>query len=80
MKEFSDADGTKIKIGFISVCIPSNPKEYVVYEDMYAQARAAYDDLKDRVDIVFGLTHVKIAQDKRIAKLLPESSFNYGRS
>jgi 2',3'-cyclic-nucleotide 2'-phosphodiesterase (5'-nucleotidase family) len=72
MKEFSDADGTKIKIGFISVCIPSNPKEYVVYEDMYAQARAAYDDLKDRVDIVFGLTHVKIAQDKRIAKLLPE--------
>jgi len=72
IKEFTDADGTKIKIGFISVCIPSNPKEYVVYEDMYAQARAAYDDLKDRVDIVFGLTHVKIAQDKRIAKLLPE--------
>lgn len=72
IKEFSDTDGTKIKIGFISVCIPSNPKEYVVYEDMYAQAKAAYEDLKDSVDVVFGLTHVKIAQDKKIALLLPE--------
>lgn len=72
IKEFSDADGTKIKIGFISVCIPSNPKDYVVYEDMYAQAKAAYDELKDVTDVVFGLTHVKIAQDKKIAKLLPE--------
>jgi 2',3'-cyclic-nucleotide 2'-phosphodiesterase (5'-nucleotidase family) len=71
IKEFSDADGTKIKVGFISVCIPSNPKEYVIYEDMYAQAIAAYADIKDSVDVVFGLTHVKIAQDKRIAKLLP---------
>ena len=72
IKEFSDADGTKIKVGFISVCIPSNPKEYVVYEDMFTQASAAYEDLKDSVDVVFGLTHVKIAQDKIIAKLLPE--------
>ena len=31
VKEFSDKDGTKIKIGFISVCIPSNPKEFVEY-------------------------------------------------
>jgi len=72
IKECADTDGTKIKIGFISVCIPSNPKEYVVYEDMYAQAKAAYEDLKDSVDVVFGLTHVKIAQDKKIALLLPE--------
>ena len=35
IKEFSDEDGTKIKIGFVSVCIPSNPKDFVVYDDMY---------------------------------------------
>ena len=72
VKEFTDEDGTKIKIGFISVCIPSNPKEYVEYGNMFVKARASYAALKDSVDVVFGLTHVKIANDKRIAKLIPE--------
>lgn len=72
IKEFSDADGTKIKVGFISVCIPSNPKEYVEYGNMFVKARASYAAIKDSVDVVFGLTHVKIANDKRIAKLIPE--------
>jgi 2',3'-cyclic-nucleotide 2'-phosphodiesterase (5'-nucleotidase family) len=71
IKEFTDDDGTKIKIGFISVCIPSNPNEYVIYENMFVKARAAYEAIKDSVDVVFGLTHVKIVNDKRIAKLLP---------
>ncbi|MGB0879249.1 MAG: bifunctional metallophosphatase/5'-nucleotidase [Polaribacter sp.] len=71
IKEFTDADGTKIKVGFISVCIPSNPKEYVEYGNMFVKARTSYNDIKDKVDVVFGLTHVKIANDKRIAKLLP---------
>ncbi|MGJ8744508.1 bifunctional metallophosphatase/5'-nucleotidase [Polaribacter sp.] len=71
IKEFSDADGTKIKVGFISVCIPSNPKEFVEYGNMFVKARASYAAIKDAVDVVFGLTHVKITNDKRIAKLLP---------
>ena len=71
IKEFSDKDGTNIKIGFISVCIPSNPKDYVEYGNMFVKARASYAALKDSVDVVFGLTHVKIANDKRIAKLIP---------
>ena len=72
IKEFSDEDGTKIKVGFISVCIPSNPKEFVAYENMFVKARASYAAIKDSVDVVFGLTHVKISNDKRIAKLIPD--------
>lgn len=72
IKEFTDSDGTKVKVGFISVCIPSNPKEYVEYGNMFVKARSAYAKLKDSVDVVFGLTHVKVTNDKRIAKLLPE--------
>jgi len=72
VKELIDKDGTKIKIGFISVCIPSNPKEFVEYGNMFAKAKASYAALKDSVDIVFGLTHVKLANDKRIAKLIPD--------
>jgi 2',3'-cyclic-nucleotide 2'-phosphodiesterase (5'-nucleotidase family) len=71
IKEFKDADGTKIKIGFISVCIPSNPKDHVTYGNMFEQAKASYAALKNKVDVVFGLTHVKLANDKRIAKLIP---------
>lgn len=72
IKEFSDEDGTKIKVGFISVCIPSNPKEFVEYGNMFVKARASYAAIKDSVDVVFGLTHVKITNDKRIAKLIPD--------
>lgn len=72
VKEISDADGTTIKIGFISVCIPSNPKDYVEYGNMFVKARSTYAAIKDSVDVVFGLTHVKINNDKRIAKLIPD--------
>ncbi|UAM99456.1 bifunctional metallophosphatase/5'-nucleotidase [Polaribacter litorisediminis] len=71
IKEFSDEDGTTIKVGFISVCIPSNPKEFVQYGNMFVKARASYAALQDSVDVVFGLTHVKLTNDKRIAKLIP---------
>jgi 5'-nucleotidase/UDP-sugar diphosphatase len=71
IKEFKDEDGTKIKIDFISVCIPSNPKDHVTYGNMFEHAKASYAALKNKVDVVFGLTHVKLANDKRIAKLLP---------
>ena len=72
VKELTNKDGTKIKIGFISVCIPSNPKDYVEYGNMFVKARASYAAIKDSVDIVFGLTHVKLTNDKRIAKFLPD--------
>ncbi|WOC40237.1 5'-nucleotidase C-terminal domain-containing protein [Polaribacter sp. HL-MS24] len=39
---------------------------------MFDKARASYEALKNEVDVVFGLTHVKIANDERIAKLIPE--------
>ena len=71
IKEFSDEDVTTIKVGFISVCIPFNPKEFVEYRNMFVKVRASYAAVKDSVDVVFGLTHVKIANDKRIAKLTP---------
>jgi len=71
IKEFEDEDGTRIKVGFISVCIDSNPKSYVQYNDIYKEAMRSYTSLKENVDIIFGLTHVSIEQDKKIAAMLP---------
>ena len=69
--EAKDEDGTTIKIGFFSVILPSNPQSYVEYTDIYEQAKRAYQSLVQKTDIVFGLTHVKLSQDKKIATLLP---------
>ena len=71
IKEFDNSDGTKLKVGFISVCIPSNPRSYVRYGDMYHEIKRSYEEIKDKVDIVIGLTHVSLTDDKRIAEILP---------
>ncbi|KAB1158672.1 bifunctional metallophosphatase/5'-nucleotidase [Tenacibaculum aiptasiae] len=71
IKEFKNEDGTQLKVGFISVCIPSNPRSYVYYGDMYKEIERSYNDIKDKVDIVIGLTHGSLAQDKKIAEMLP---------
>ncbi len=67
-----DADGTQLKIGFFSVVLPSNPQNYIEYKDVYDEAKRAYSSLKERTDVVFGLTHVTIDQDKKIAELLQD--------
>jgi len=71
IKELTDEDGTKIKVGFLSVCIPSNPKSYVHYTDIFEEIQEEYNLIKDQVDVVIGLTHVEVEQDEEIAKLLP---------
>ena len=67
-----DLDGTEIKIGFFSATINSNPVDYAVYSDFYEDAKYAYNNLKTKTDIVFGLTHLKISQDKMLSNMLPE--------
>lgn len=69
---FKNEDGVNIKIGFFSATINSNPVDYVVYNDFYEGAKNAFRNLKSKTDIVFGLTHVKISQDKMLANMLPE--------
>ena len=72
IKEISDKDGTQIKVGFISVCINSNPKDFVYYSDAKKAIVDEYNKIKDEVDVVLGLTHVTIAEDREIAALLPD--------
>jgi len=69
--EATDADGTTIKIGFFSVTLDSNPKDYVKYKDVFVEAKRAYEYLESRTDFVIGLTHLSKESDIEIAKLLP---------
>jgi len=68
----NDKNGNQLKIGFLGVTIPSNPKDYVFYGDMYKESKRAYEELKDEVAIVFGLTHLEIEQDTELLTQIPE--------
>jgi len=70
--EVKNEHGDAIKIGFFSAILNANPVEYVDYGDFYELAKYAFTNLKRKNDIVFGLTHLTIEQDKLISKMLPE--------
>ncbi len=65
-----DSDGNKMKFGVFGVTIPSNPKDYVSYGDIYENAERAYSLASQKADFVVGLTHVSIDEDKEIASRL----------
>jgi 2',3'-cyclic-nucleotide 2'-phosphodiesterase (5'-nucleotidase family) len=65
-----DADGNKMKFGVFGVTLPSTPKDYVSYGNIYENAVRAYGLAIEKSDFVVGLTHVSIDEDKEIAKLL----------
>lgn len=71
IKEFSYGKKS-VKVGFISVCIPSNPRSYVTYGNIYEEIKRAYNDIKNQVDVVLGLTHLEISQDRKVAENLPK--------
>jgi len=70
--EFKNKAGNSLKIGFIAPTINSNPKDYVDYGDFYEDSENAYNSLKNKTDLVIGLTHLQQNQDEMIAKSLPK--------
>lgn len=66
-----NAKGEPIKFGVFGVTLPSNPKDYVYYGNIYESADRAYDLARQDADFVVGLTHVALGQDKEIAKRIP---------
>ena len=68
----------EVKIGLLGTTLPSNPKNYVYYGDIYQEAQRAYKTLKNKVDVVVGLTHLEIEQDQELAKKIPEIPFIMG--
>ncbi|MEX0998285.1 MAG: 5'-nucleotidase C-terminal domain-containing protein [Flavobacteriaceae bacterium] len=74
----SDADGTEAVLGFFGVTLDSNPQPYVVYEDYLESVQRVYPELKENSDIIVGLTHLGLSQDKKLAETLPGISLLMG--
>lgn len=66
-----DKDGTTARIGFIGLTAPFNRAEYVSYTDPVEVGKKLYYQLKDSVDAVVAITHLPLADDKKLAEALP---------
>ncbi len=70
--EYRDSDGTQLKLGIIGLCIDSNPKDYVRYDNRYiAIAQRLADSLRPHCDYVIALTHLSIAEDLELSRQVP---------
>jgi 2',3'-cyclic-nucleotide 2'-phosphodiesterase (5'-nucleotidase family) len=65
-------DSIAMSLGFVSVTIDSNPQDWVDYGDYLTDASFAYNMIKDTTDVVIGFTHLSLAEDKELAKSLPQ--------
>jgi len=70
--QLHDGDGTSVRVGIVSVCLPSNRAEYVHYEDVRASLEKTIRLVKDSVDALIGLTHLQIADDHQLLQSFPE--------
>lgn len=64
--------GKEATIGVFGVTLPSNPKDYVFYGDIYKEAVRSYELARNNSDFVVGLTHVALAEDREIARQIPD--------
>ena len=71
IRNFTDADGTSVKVGFMGINIPFNKAAYVVYTDPLESAEKIYNTIKDSCDAVVAITHQLEQDDIILAKRLP---------
>ena len=69
---FKNANGEEVKMGLFGIVLPSNPKDYVWYDDFFESAKKAYEELKPQCDFVVGLTHINRVDDIKLAGMLTE--------
>ncbi|MCS6929392.1 MAG: metallophosphoesterase, partial [Saprospiraceae bacterium] len=69
--EFTDADGTRLRVGLWGVTVTVNQKPYVRYENPLDAAQRMYEALRGQCDVQVGLTHLDIEDDLKLAARLP---------
>ena len=58
-----------LRLGIFSVCVDSNPVDYVYYSDFMLEAGSAMNSLTSaKSDIIVGLTHLTIEEDIKVAE------------
>jgi 5'-nucleotidase / UDP-sugar diphosphatase len=61
-----------VRIGFLGLTIPSNPKDYVSYADVMDSAKKQVEALRPNVDVLIAITHLAYEDDMKISKEFPQ--------
>ena len=72
IKTYTNEAGKTVKIGFIGICLNSNQPDYVSFSDPIEAFKKSYEQIKGEVDVVVGLTHQSIEEDRALALAIPE--------
>jgi len=67
---FSNEKGQNVRLGMFSSLLPFNKRSYVNYGHVYNAPKHYATELRNRADVVLGLTHLDLAQDKELARIL----------
>lgn len=69
---FDDEDGTEVKIGVFGLTIKTPTNTFEAYDDYFASAENAINELEGKCDFIVALTHLDIDTDKELARRYPE--------
>ncbi len=70
--EFKNSKGQSMTMGIIGVVLPFNQTDYVTYTDVNETFKKTLVELKPKVDVVIGLTHLDIDDDMELARQITE--------
>jgi 5'-nucleotidase / UDP-sugar diphosphatase len=73
-----DKDGTTLNLGVFGVLVNSGRKPWAEYSDWMESARKSYAVLQPKSDVVLALTHLDVANDKKLAEMLPKITLIMG--
>ncbi len=75
---FKDKDGTTLNLGIFGVLINSGKQPWAVYTDWMESARKSFGELQPKTDVIVGLTHLDVDDDKKLATMLPKIALIMG--
>ncbi len=71
--------GEMVKVSIFGLVLDANKKDYIHYSDFFERSNSLVDDiLKKESDVIVGLTHLLVDDDKEVAKRNPSVSLIMG--
>lgn len=69
--EFSSPGGKKVRVGLVGVVLPFNKQPYLQYLPVEETFKKTCAQIEAETDLVLGITHLTIEEDKRLAADTP---------
>ncbi len=71
--------GEAAMVGMFGLCLDANKKDYIHYSNIFERSNSLIEDvMKAETDVIVGLTHIAIEDDKEVAQKNPSVSLIMG--